>query len=465
MRTFTIEEITQATGGKLLSGNPKDEITKIATDSRQAEEGDLFFALIGLVNDGHKYLGDVMKNGCRSLIVSDESKVPGDGDTINVVLVDDTTKALQRLAKYYLSTMPLKKKIAVTGSVGKTSTRDMLFAIAETKYKAARSIKNFNNGFGLPLSIMDFPPDTEVAVLEMGMDDFGEIETLADLVRPDVALITEIGISHIEKLGSRQGILQAKMEVTTFFDENSVLIVNSDCDLLKPGHTAGNYHLLTVGTEKKDDFVVSDVCDFGDKGIKYRLDRKDKHYEIGLFLPGAHNAINATLAIAAGELLGVDVETAVEGLKNAALTEKRLHIIEEGGVKIIDDTYNACPASMKSAVNTLMASGGNRKVAILGDMFELGAESENAHFEVGVYAAEKQVDLLIAVGNDARQYAEGAKKSMDPQKILCFEKKEDLIEKLSELIETGDVILVKASRSMFMEKIVNAILEMKEKHE
>lgn len=163
--------------------------------------------------------------------------------------------------------------------------------------------------------------------------------------------------------------------------------------------------------------------------------------------------------------MGIDVETAVEGLKNAALTEKRLHIIEEGGVKIIDDTYNACPASMKSAVNTLMASGGNRKVAILGDMFELGAESENAHFEVGVYAAEKQVDLLIAVGNDARQYAEGAKKSMDPQKILCFEKKEDLIEKLSELIETGDVILVKASRSMFMEKIVNAILEMKEKHE
>ena len=179
-------------------------------------------------------------------------------------MVKDTTRALQDLAAYYLAMLPLRHKIAVTGSVGKTSTRDMLYYALRTKYKTARSMKNFNNGFGLPLSILEFPPDTEVAVLEMGMDDFGEIERLADLVRPDIALITNIGISHIEKLGSREGILQAKMEVTTYFRPQDTLIVNADCDLLTPRYTAGDYHLLCVGSEPQDDFVISEVQDYGD---------------------------------------------------------------------------------------------------------------------------------------------------------------------------------------------------------
>ena len=228
MRTFTIGEILKATGGTLYCGSEQSHVLEIATDSRKAKAGDIFFALKGEVTDGHLYLDGALRGGCRSLVVSEPEKIPQEAflqssEEPDVIVVKDTTRALQDLAAYYLAMLPLRHKIAVTGSVGKTSTRDMLYYALRTKYKTARSMKNFNNGFGLPLSILEFPPDTEVAVLEMGMDDFGEIERLADLVRPDIALITNIGISHIEKLGSREGILQAKMEVTTYFRTRTVI--------------------------------------------------------------------------------------------------------------------------------------------------------------------------------------------------------------------------------------------------
>lgn len=464
MRDFTIAEVREAVGGTLLAGSEDGVIRKICTDSRKAEIGDLFFPLIGENNDGHDFLAQVFEKGCRSIIVSDERKVPkreflADGIQPDVILVEDTTKALQDLAQYYLGTLPIKKKIAVTGSVGKTSTRDMMYYIASMKYKTGRNLKNFNNGFGLPLSILEFAPDTEAAVLEMGMDHFGQIEILANLVKPDIALITNIGISHIENLGSREGILKAKMEVTSCFDENSTLVVNSDCDLLCEENVRGNYKLITVGSEEDNCYRVSDVCDFGDKGIKYTLHRDDKSYTISLPVPGAHNAVNASLAIAAGEQMGIDIETAIQGLESAQLTEKRLNIKEKNGIKVIDDTYNACPASVMSAVNTLMQTEGKRKIAIIGDMYELGQETENAHREVGEFAGRKKPDLLVCIGEFAKGYAEGAAEHMKAEHILYFAEKKDFFEQTERLLAPGDVVLVKASRGMQMEKIVNKILE------
>lgn len=464
MRDFTIAEVREAVGGTLLTGSEDGVIRKICTDSRKAETGDLFFPLIGENNDGHDFLAQVFEKGCRSIIISDERKVPkreflADGIQPDVILVEDTTKALQDLAQYYLGTLPMKKKIAVTGSVGKTSTRDMMYYIASMKYKTGRNLKNFNNGFGLPLSILEFAPDTEAAVLEMGMDHFGQIEILANLVKPDIALITNIGISHIENLGSREGILKAKMEVTSCFDENSTLVVNSDCDLLCEENVRGNYTLITVGSEEGNCYRVSDVCDFGDKGIKYTLHREDKAYTISLPVPGAHNAVNASLAIAAGEQMGIDIKTAIKGLESAQLTEKRLNIKEKNGIKVIDDTYNACPASVMSAVNTLMQTEGKRKIAIIGDMYELGQETENAHKEVGEFAGRKNPDLLVCIGDFAKGCAEGAAEHMQAERILYFAEKKDFFEQAEGLLAPGDVVLVKASRGMQMEKIVNKILE------
>ena len=468
MRPFTVEEIIKAVGGTLVSGEKENIVYRVCTDSRKAEPGDLFFPLKGENNDGHDFLGQVLEAGCRTIVVSDESKIPkqafasqpGDAD---IIVVGDTTAALQALASYYLDCLPLKKKIAVTGSVGKTSTRDMLYYAASTSFKTGRNPKNFNNYFGLPLSIMDFEPDTEVAVLEMGMASAGEIETLARIARPDIAVITNIGVSHIENLGSREGILKAKLEVTCCFDENSVLVINADNDMLTPENVKGPYRVITVGTGENCDYRINDVCDFGDKGIEYTLCHEGKDYRIKLPVPGAHNAINASLAVAAAGLMGISPETAIKGFEQAELTEKRLNIKKQGRIKVIDDTYNACPESMKSALNTLMSTEveeGGRRVAVLGDMFELGKESPAAHLEVGRYAVEKKPDLLIAVGKDAEYIAQGAEPLGDGH-VLRYETREDLEKEVHEIIRPGDTVLVKASRSMEMEKTVKEILKEK----
>lgn len=464
MRAFTVEEVVNATGGKLLCGSGDGVIYKVCTDSRKAEVGDLFFPLIGENNDGHDFLGQVLERGCRTIIVSDESKIPktaflADGMQPDVISVENTTKALQDLAEYYLGTLPLKHKIAVTGSVGKTSTRDMMYYIASTKYKTGRNMKNFNNWFGLPLSILEFPPDTEAAVLEMGMDNFGQIQTLAEIVKPDIALITNIGVSHIENLGSREGILKAKLEVTSCFDENSTLIVNGDCDLLTAEHVSGAYRLISVGSGSESEYRIDEVSDFGIEGINFKLTHQAKTYEISLDIPGAHNAGNAALAIAAGELMGIDIDTAKKGLAEVKLTEKRLNIKEKSGIKIIDDTYNAAPASMMSALNTLMQTEGKRRIAILGDMYELGSETEAAHRQVGEYAGEKNLDMLIAVGEFAEGYESGAALHMPKDRILYFREKRELLERVRELLLPGDVVLVKASRGMKLEEAVKEITE------
>ena len=467
MREFTIAEVVSAVKGRLICGSGDGSVLKVCTDSRLAKPGDLFFPLIGEKNNGHDYLAQVFERGCRSVIVSEPEKIPkraflSDGMQPDVILVENTTKALQDLAAYYLSTLPIKHKAAVTGSVGKTSTRDMMYYIASMKYKTGRNIKNFNNWFGLPLSILEFAPDTEAAVLEMGMDNFGQIETLARIAEPDIALITNIGISHIENLGSREGILKAKMEVTSCFDEDCTLIVNSDCDMLCRENVAGPYKLITVGTDEQNEYVVRDICDFGDKGIKYTLIHNDKSYIVNLNVPGAHNALNATLAIAAGEQMGIGIETSVKGLSEAQLTEKRLNIKEKDGIKVIDDTYNACPASVMSAITTLANTEGKRKIAIIGDMYELGSETEAAHAEVGRFAGRTGLDYVIAVGEFAKGYAEGAVSFLPDDRVLYCKDKQELMPKLDTLLAAGDVVLVKASRGMEMEEIVKEILKDKE---
>lgn len=471
MRKITVREITEVTGGRLLQGSMDAYIRGASIDSREVTAENGFFPMKGARVDGHDFLKGVLERGCRTLIISDGTKVPGEdvlrelgiaAEEINVVLVEDTLKALQSLAKYYIALLPLKKKIAVTGSVGKTSTRDMLYYVAASKYKTGRNMKNYNNEFGLPLTILSFPEDLEVAVLEMGMDSFGEIDLLADMVRPDMAVITTVGISHIENLGSREGIRKAKMEVTNYFDKDAVLVVNQSCDLLQKEMVQGDYRVITVGNDGKSDFIVSNVCDFGDKGIKYTLDRNHRQYEVNLPVPGAHNAMNATLAIAVGELLGIRPEEAIAGLEGAELTAKRLNIRGRDGIKVIDDTYNAAPESMRSAINTLQATKGLRKVAILSDMKELGPESERFHREVGAYAGEHNVDFLVTVGSDARFIGEGAVDALGAENVKHYASKEDFMKELHQFIRPGDVVLVKGSRSMEMEKVVKKIFEDKE---
>ena len=497
MRKISIEELRTATCGKVLFGQQKNIIERVVTDSRETKAGDVFFALKGERNDGHDYLAQVLKSGCRVLAVSDPIKTEDalkafdERDLVDVVLMDDTKRGLQLLSKWYLTTLPLKANIGVTGSVGKTSTRDFLYYVLSEKYKTARSIKNFNNSFGLPLSILSFPEDTEAAVIELGMDGKGSIDLLAELVRPETAVITNVGISHLENFPGegRNGILNTKLEITNYFDEKSTLIINASNDMLtgfdmnKRGIKGSLVRVGELDSDEDLDLRVGKVEDKGTQGISFELYYEGKTYQVELGVPGAHNAINASLAIACGLRYGISVEDAIKGLQKVELTEKRLTLKERNGIRVIDDTYNAAPESVKSAINTLMATEvpeGGRRILMTGDMGELGEKAEEGHRSVGACAFEKGIDVTIAIGELSRYTFEGWRDAAeaaghDPKKVNDrpliimdsvtgqgvehFDDAEMVIAGVLDHVHAGDCILVKASRYMHLERIVKKIIE------
>lgn len=482
MNRIQIKDIVGACNGVLTEGSESEYISGVKHDSRECGIGDMFVAIIGDNQDGHKYIPQVIEAGCNTLLVSHEDGWKDGLNTngINIIKVDDTVVAMGRLAKYYLNTLDVVR-IAVTGSVGKTSVRDMIYYALSEKFNCGRNLKNFNNFIGLPISIFQFDDNTEVVVLEMGMDKFGEIDYLANIVEPNIAVITNIGISHIENLGSREGIFKAKMEVTEHirpFSDGSegVLIFPGDGEFLTEENTLGMYRQIIIDDDDSDhggriDYKITNIDDFGLEGIKFNLEHNDLSKTIKLNIPGKHNAVNGSLAIVVAKALGVDMESAQVGLLKTELTGRRLKNIKTDKITIIDDTYNASPASMKSALNVLNKSKcSGRRIAILADMLELGEESERQHFEVGSYAANLGVDMLIAVGEHAVHIAEGARGNMaldenEYAKGKCsyveyFDNKELLYDKLESFIKMGDIILVKGSRGMKMEGVVEKLAEL-----
>ncbi|MCQ2545852.1 MAG: UDP-N-acetylmuramoyl-tripeptide--D-alanyl-D-alanine ligase [Clostridia bacterium] len=458
MRKTSIKEILTATGGTLVTGSENNYITGIKHDSREIKPGDMFVAITGENQDGHKYIPQAIEDGVAAVLVSHTDGWPGkipEGYELDIILVEDVIQAMGDLARWYISELGIKK-VAVTGSVGKTSTRDMIYYVLNQRYNCGRNLKNYNNNIGLPVSIFQFDENTEAAVLEMGMDAFGEIDYLSGIVKPDIGVITNIGVAHMEKLGSREGIFKAKMEITANLAgaaEGGSLVFAQDDEFLTRERTAGDYEQVSVGYENSADYVISDVDDFGVEGIEFNVAHNDKIARVRLPLPGVHNATNAALAIAVGGLLGVDMNSAAEGLAGASLTGSRLKRIEGKTVTIIDDTYNANPDSMKSAIDVLTRSRAERKVAILGDMFELGDNTVSQHREVGEHAKEAGVDLVIAIGILAANIAEGANGEY-------FRNKEDFLAEIEKHIKSADMILVKASRGMKMEDIVDRLKDL-----
>ena len=454
MKEITAKEVVKATGGESIFGNPEITIHGISTDTRTLRSGMAYFALEGDRFDGHDFLNEAMVAGCTALIISKEAglaKALAAHHETTVILVEDTLKALQDLATYYINLFPIPK-IGVTGSTGKTTTKEMLYWILSEQYHTVRNALNLNNHIGLPLSIFEIDETTEVAVFEMGMDRLGEIHRLAEIVRPHIAIITNVGLSHIKHLLSRENIRKAKMEITDFFQKDDVLIVNSDNDLLYNLSSENQYHLVKAGRAEDSNLRIVEEEDLGEEGIRFVLADSLEQETIVLSAPGLHNASNAALAVAAAKELGIGLKQAASGLAKLASTDKRLHIIEKQGIKIIDDTYNASPDSMRAAIDVLMSVQGSRKLAILGDMFELGEEEESHHFEVGEYASQAGVDVVISVGKNAQHIDLGARTR--GTKSIHFDTKEFLTGVLTQWIRPGDVILVKGSRGMAMDEIV-----------
>lgn len=458
MNSLRVEEILESTSGKLISGEIGATISKIVIDSRQVDPDSLFIAIVGENNDGHNYIESAYENGCRNFLLCDEERDFSKIINANIILVENTEIAMGRIAKYYKNKFDIKV-VGITGSVGKTTTRDMVYAVMSQKFKTLKNEKNFNNQFGVPLTLFNLDESYECAVIEMGMCGFGEIEYLVDIVNPDMAVISNIGMSHIELLGSQEGIFKAKMEITTKFDENSCLVVNGDDKLLSSlisdyEENKLAYSLQSFGKNLNNTEILKNVEVIENKFTEFIVSIKGEDYKFTIPTIGEHNVYNAMSAILVGLNFGMTISQIQDGLMTFKATENRQDIIETDKYTIINDVYNASPDSMIASMKVLSMYKNKRRVAILGDCLEMGAYAEEGHRKVGLQAVKK-IDTLITVGSDSKYIGvEAQENGFDLSNIFHFETKKDLLEDLLNILSDDDIILVKASRGMHFEEIV-----------
>lgn len=448
---LSFKEIVEAINGKVVVRG-RENFNNVCIDTRKIQKDNIYIAIKGERFDGNKFVIDAFKKGASIAIVSEILfDIDKEEEAQTVILVDNTEKALLDLASFYRKKLGLKV-VGVTGSCGKTSTKDLIAAFLSEKYKVFKTKGNFNNQIGLPLMILELDSTYDVAVLEMGMSDLGEIDVLAKCARPDIAVITNIGLSHIENLKTQDNILKAKSEIFNYFDESNCLIINGeDKNLLKIKDKC--FEILRIGYNHEYDVYAFNIILMEDNTT---FSIQDNNQEIIFNIPmaGKHNILNSMLAIAVAKKFKLSFEEMKLGIKNLEATSMRLEVIKRDKITIINDCYNASPDSMKSSMDVLSAYKKGRKIAILGTMNELGDEAVNAHTEVGSYAKDK-VDLLIAIGS----YKECFRKGYSLDSILTFEDKKDFIDDLKTIIKENDVILVKASRGMKFEEIVNSLEE------
>ncbi|MDO5812349.1 MAG: UDP-N-acetylmuramoyl-tripeptide--D-alanyl-D-alanine ligase [Bacillota bacterium] len=441
-----VYEIVEATQGILVSGNKYDEINFFSQDSRQMTNGGMYIPLKGERFDGHDFIESAFQTGAQAIIsekdVSYEDKI--------VIKVKDTYQALKDMASYLRSHRPVKV-VGVTGSVGKTSTRDMVYSVVKQKYKTLKTEGNYNNEIGLPLTILRYQGE-EVLVLEMGMNHLQEMSRLSMIARPDIACITNVGTAHIGELGSRENILKAKLEITDGMKDGSTLIINQDNDMLQ---TVDLPHLnvVRVGKSKEASIQASHIV-LEETKSSFEVEYQGKKEIIEVPVQGEHNISNALIAIAVGIELNIPLEDIKKGIQEFKLTKNRMDILEKNHKTVIDGTYNASVDSMKSSIDVL-ANYKKRKVAILADMLELGNYSQQLHEEVGSYVASKGIDVLVCVGKEAKYIYQKAKESMND--VYYFETNQEVIDHLDTLLKEDDVILVKGSHSMNLKEVVEKI--------
>lgn len=454
MFQLSIDEILKATKGKLLETGETVSVSGISTDSRKTVEGDLFIPLKGENFDGHDFIESAFRHKAAAALTQDYS-VHFPGKTL--ILVENTLEALQELAAYYRSRFAIPF-IGITGSVGKTSTKEMVACVLEEKYNVLKNEGNLNNEIGVPLTIFRLDAGHKAVVVEMGMSGFGEISTLTAIVRPKVGIITNIGISHIEKLGSRQNILKAKLEILEGLQPDGLVVLNGDDELLNAVKELLQQRTVTYGLEKGADYFAQNIDLRGEKGTDFDVTVEGRNYTIHIPVPGIHNVYNALAAIAVGRELGVPPEAAAAGISRFSPGKMRLNIIKANGMKIINDAYNASPQSVKAALGVLEEVEADRRIAVLGDMLELGKWSVQAHMETGAQAAGITPDYIVTVGKEALNIAEGAiRAGFDPEKVASFQSNKEALEYLKFILRQGDAVLVKGSRAMKMEELVNSL--------
>jgi len=447
-----VKDILKITNGKLICGDENIEINDFSKDTREIKDGDTYIAIKGERFDGNDFCQNAVDSGAKVCIVS---KDIGAINGVAIIKVEDTLKALQDIASYKRMQYDIPV-VAVTGSVGKTSTKDLIASVVSEGYKTLKTKGNYNNEIGLPLTVLSLK-DEEAMVVEMGMNHFGEIRKLTNIAKPTVAVITNIGTAHIGNLGSRENILKAKLEILEGLQGNTV-IINNDNDLLHKWalENKDKYNIITYGITNESDYMAKNIKSYEDKSeftVTSKTDINNKN--ICVPVGGEHFILNSLCAIAVGEYLKVPTEKIIRGIAKLELTKKRMEILKsKSGATVINDTYNANYDSMKAAIAYLKAIENKRKIAILGDMLELGDYSKELHEKVGV-EVDSKIDILITIGKEAKYIAE---KSKAKQIIQC-DNIQEAIEKIKEIETKDDAILLKASNGMKLFEIASALCE------
>lgn len=473
MEALTLKEIAKALNTKT---DFDVQINNVCIDTRKITKGCLFICIKGERFDAHQFANEALSLGAAAVMISEDIEVNG-----AFVKVENTSKALLDLSAYYRSKFDIPV-VALTGSVGKTTTKEFTYLVVNSEFNAIKTQGNLNNEIGLPQMLFQIDNSTEAAVIEMGMNHFGEIHRLVTATKPTLAMITNIGVSHIENLGSREGILKSKLEILDGLEAGSPFIINVDNDMLKTildkDEIMEKYDVITFGIE-------SESANYKAKNIKEENGSTsfDVEYTITKIIPeisgvtgkfylcsqhiviptiGIHNVYNALAAFAVGITLGIDSQKSADALSNYVPAGMRQKSVIVGGITSIEDCYNASPDSMNAAIKTLANTKANKKIAVLGDMLELGDYSKKAHYEVGQAVADNKIDFLLTFGNDAKYIVDGAKEN-GMKNAFYFNNKEELSNKLFELANKGDAVIFKASRGMKLEDVINNVYDRWEK--
>lgn len=453
MRPFTVADAVAATGGRYYGDAEglKRAVRNVTSDSRTADAGSLFVCYRGARVDGHDFMTDCLKRGAACCLT--EREPVSDAETPCIV-VDSTLAGVRKLAGWYRSLFDIPV-VGITGSVGKTTAKEMIWAVLNRRLRTHKNRMNFNNEISLPLMILEMPEDSQAAVLEMGISGFGEMTRLAGMVRPNLAVITNIGDAHLEFLHDRQGVLRAKTEVFDCMEKDGLAILNGDDPLLRSYDAP--VRKLTFGLNEGNDFRAVEVENLAEAGTRMRICHHGKSFPVQVPAFGTHLAYAVLAAAAVGWALGLTDEEIAAGVAEYQTVGNRAKLIRAGGITILSDCYNANPNSTASAIDSLCTMPG-RRVCILGDMLELGENSAALHRGVGEHAVKAGVQLVIACGERSRATYEGAAEAGG--KAMHFGDKAELIAQLKDVIRSGDVVLVKASHSMAFEDIVAALENM-----
>lgn len=465
MALFTGDEVLAATGGTLLKGTTGCRVQRVCTDSRKVRKGDLFVALRGARFDGHQFIDEVFTRGAKGVVLeafprnATVEKPVLARSVPFVVKVADSLRAYQDLATFHRARFDIPI-VAVTGSNGKTTTKEMVAKTLSQRWRLRKTAGNLNNRIGLPQTVLGLTPAHQAAVLELGVDAEGQTTRLAEIARPTVGLITNVGNDHLEFFGSVEGSARAKAELLTRLPRDGAVVLNADDPYYDFLRRRARCAVVSFGLREQADVRGSHIQRQGTRTeFRLHVTGRRRSHRLSLHVHGTHNVLNALAAIAVGHVMGLSVTTMAAGLSRFRSVAMRSQISSWQGIKVIQDYYNANPDSMKAAVMLLQEfSAGHRTIAVLGDMLELGAETRTLHREVGAFIAGSRISLLVACGEFGRELARGASaEGMPSSRIFEARRAGDAALILKQLVEPGDVVLLKASRAMRFECLVDAL--------